>query len=342
MSGDAQAARLGEPFGHGKVILLGEHAVVYDQPALAAGLSRGLAAAAIPGTGRLMVPAWALDVNVRDTASPVARAFAAILAALGAAELDVIVKADLPARAGLGSSAAFAISIARAVARARGGACDAATILAAATEAEKVFHGTPSGIDLAAASSGEVGRFERATGWRPVTVLQPMTLCVGLSGRPRDTHAQVAAVRRLRERTPGVRAVIETMGALVGEGERALGRGDIDELGRLLDVAHGLLAALRVSTGELEALVHTARDAGAVGAKLTGAGGGGAVIALAPGHERDVLRRWNEAGFQGFVATIGANGANDDEDGKKDGKKSGKDDRIAGGVQGPAKETSPS
>lgn len=298
-----------EPFGHGKVILLGEHAVVYDQPALAAGLSRGLAAAAVPGTGRLQVPAWELDVNARDTSSPVARAFAAILTSSGGLDLDVNVKADLPARAGLGSSAAFAISIARAVARARGSAEDAASVLSAATEAEKIFHGTPSGIDLAAAASGDVGRFERATGWRSIAVLQPMSLCVGLSGRPRDTHAQVAAVRRLRERTPGVRAVIETMGALVTEGERALGRGDIDELGRLFDVAHGLLAALRVSTAELEALVHGARDVGAVGAKLTGAGGGGAVIALAPGHERDVLRRWSEAGFQGFVATIGGGAA---------------------------------
>jgi len=297
-----------EPFGHGKVILLGEHAVVYDQPALAAGLSRGLAAAAVPGTGRLTVPAWQLDVHARDASSPVARAYAAILGSLGTSAFDVHVKADLPARAGLGSSAAFAISIARAVARARGGAEDAAGVLAAATEAEKIFHGTPSGIDLAAAASGDVGRFERATGWRSIPVLQPMTLCVGLSGRPRDTHAQVAAVRRLRERTPGVRTVIETMGALVAEGERALGRGDIDELGRLFDVAHGLLAALRVSSAELEALVHGARDAGAVGAKLTGAGGGGAVIALAPGHERDVLRRWNEAGFQGFVAEIGSGG----------------------------------
>jgi len=308
MSGPGTSAGvLREPFGHGKVILLGEHAVVYDQPALAAGLSRGLAAAATPGSGRLTVPAWELDVNARDASSPVARAYAAILGALGAADssMDVTVKADLPARAGLGSSAAFAISIARAVAHARGRAADVQEILSAATEAEKIFHGTPSGIDLAAAASGDVGRFERATGWRLVPVLQQMTVCVGLSGRPRDTHAQVAAVRRLRERTPGVRAVIETMGALVAEGERALGRGDIDELGRLFDVAHGLLAALRVSTAELEALVHAARDAGAVGAKLTGAGGGGAVIALAPGHEGDVLRRWSQAGFQGFVATIG-------------------------------------
>jgi mevalonate kinase len=301
------ALRGGGPFGHGKVILLGEHAVVYDQPALAAGLSRGLTATACAGSGRLTIPAWKLDVALRDD-SPVARAFGAILAHLDARDVDVTIEADLPARAGLGSSAAFAVSIARAVTLLRSPGRDHAAVMAAATEAEKVFHGTPSGIDLAAAASGEVGHFQRGTGWRTVTVLQPMTLCVGLSGRPRDTRAQVDAVRRLRERTPAAHAVIETMGALVGEGERALGRGDIDELGRLFDVAHGLLAALRVSTGELDALVHLARGAGAIGAKLTGAGGGGAVIALAPGHERDVLRHWKEAGFDGFVATIGTPG----------------------------------
>lgn len=291
------------PFGHGKVILFGEHAVVYDQPALAAGLSRGLKATASAGTGRLTIPAWDLDLGMNDD-SPVARAFAAILARLEVRDIDVAVEAELPARAGLGSSAAFAIAVARAAGIS--GAHDHEAVMAAAADAETIFHGTPSGIDLAAAASGEVGRFQRSKGWHAVSVPQPMTLCVGLSGRPRDTRAQVDAVRRLRDRTPVIRTVIETLGALAGEGEHALGQGDIDELGRLFDVAHGLLAALRVSTAELEALVHTARAAGAVGAKLTGAGGGGAVIALAPGHERDVLQRWSEAGFRGFVATIGA------------------------------------
>ena len=131
-------------------------------------------------------------------------------------------------------------------------------------------------------------------------MLQPITLCVGLSGRPRDTRAQVEAVRRLRERTPAVGAVIGALGALTPAGERALALGDVDELGRLFDIAHGLLAALRVSSAELDVLVHAARAAGAIGAKLTGAGGGGAVIALAPGHEHDVLGAGARLGLQAF------------------------------------------
>jgi mevalonate kinase len=133
-----------------------------------------------------------------------------------------------------------------------------------------------------------------------------MTICVGLSGRPRDTSAQVAAVGRLRERLAVADGVLALMGQLADDAEQALARGDVDGLGRILDTAHGLLAALRVSSPELDALVHDARAAGAIGAKLTGAGGGGAVIALAPGHERDVLSRWRAAGFEGFLAEIAA------------------------------------
>jgi mevalonate kinase len=292
----------GTAFGHGKVILTGEHAVVFGQPALAAGLSRGVTATAVEGTGRLTIPAWEVSIAAGD-GSPVGQAFAAILARLAARDIDVAVDAGLPARAGLGSSAALAIAVARAVASARDRDDD--TARAAAGDAETVFHGTPSGIDLAAAGSGEVGRFQRPHGWRPLAVLQPMPLCIGLSGRARDTRGQVDAVRRLRERTPAAASVIETMGALADPTERALAAGDIDELGRLFDLAHGLLCALRVSSPELDTLVHAARAAGAIGAKLTGAGGGGAIIALAPGHERDVLERWKSSGFDGFVATIG-------------------------------------
>jgi mevalonate kinase len=135
-------------------------------------------------------------------------------------------------------------------------------------------------------------------------VLQKITICVGLSGRPRDTAAQVAAVGRLAERLPAAGEILALLGRLSDDAAAALAKGDVDGLGRIMDAAHGLLAALRVSSPELETLVHTARAAGAVGAKLTGAGGGGAVIALAPGHQRDVLARWRAAGFDGFLADI--------------------------------------
>jgi len=296
---------VGRGFGHGKVILVGEHAVVYGHAALAVGISTGISVEARAGSGRLRVPAWQLEASA-DDGSPVGRALAAILGRLETPGLDFVADAQIPSRAGLGSSAALAVAIARAAAVAvgRAGAIDA--IDAAVAAAEAVFHGDPSGIDAAAAKSGTAGSFTRASGWRPVPVLQAMSICVGLSGRPRDTAAQVAAVRRLRERLPVAGEVLALLGHLAGDAGDALGKGDVDGLGRILDTAHGLLAALRLSSPELEILVHGARAAGAVGAKLTGAGGGGAVIALAPGHERDVLARWRAAGYDGFVAQIAA------------------------------------
>jgi mevalonate kinase len=292
-------------FGHGKVILVGEHAVVYGHAALAAGISAGITVDATPGAGRLSVPAWSLEATAGDD-SAVGRALALVLDRFGARGFDFTADARIPSRAGVGSSAALAVALARAAARATDLAGDSARIDAAVADAEAVFHGTPSGIDAAAAASGAVGRFTRTGGWRPVPVLQTMTICVGLSGRPRDTATQVAAVGRLRERLPATNDILALMGRLADDAQTALARGDIDGLGRILDAAHGLLAALRLSSPELDALVHDARAAGAIGAKLTGAGGGGAVIALAPGHERDVLARWRAAGFEGFTAEIAA------------------------------------
>jgi len=291
----------GTGFGHGKVILVGEHAVVYGHAALAAGISAGVAATARVSDepmSRLSVPAWNLEARAGD-GSTVGRALESIVRRLEAPALDVVADARIPARAGLGSSAALATAAARAAAGAIGRADATDAIAAAVAEAEAAFHGNPSGIDAA-------GTFTRADGWRPAAVLQPITLCVGLSGKPRDTAAQIASVARLRERLAAVDHILRALGTLTDEAAAALAKGDVDGLGRIFDAAHGLLSALRLSSPELDALVHAARAAGAIGAKLTGAGGGGAVIALAPAHERDVLARWSEAGFDGFLTEIAA------------------------------------
>ena len=291
-------------FGHGKVILLGEHAVVYGQPAIAAGMQVGVRAHASAGAGSVRVPAWQLDLQVGDD-SPVSTAIDRLCQRLGVAgrSLDFWLEAEVPARAGLGSSAAMAVAIARAVAARTGAGED--EVLAAAAVAEAVFHKTPSGIDAAVASRGGVGRFDRDTGWQAIPLSRPIELCVGLSGQARQTSDLVSAVARLCERVPVARRLVDALGDLARAGTEALASGDSEALGHGFNMAHGVLSGLGVSTPELDALVRAARAAGALGAKLTGAGGGGAVIALAPDRGEEVLKRWRSMGCYGFLTLVG-------------------------------------
>jgi mevalonate kinase len=299
---DANATTTG--VGHGKVILLGEHAVVFGHPALAAGLGATVRAHASPGEGTLSVPAWQLEARVGDDSLP-GQAIARLLDRLHTdrSSLDFWLESEVPARAGLGSSAAMAVAVARAVA-ARAGAGEAG-VLDAVAAAESVFHGTPSGIDAAAASRGRLGRFDKQHGWQDLPLASPFELCVGLSGKAHDTGALVAQVQALCEGVPVAHKLIDAMGDLASAGAEALAAGDLAALARLFNMAHGLLSGVGVSTPELDDLVHTARLAGAAGAKLTGAGGGGAIIAIAGVHGEEVLRRWRAKGYYGFITTIG-------------------------------------
>ena len=291
-------------FGHGKVILLGEHAVVFGQPAVAAGIRAGVRVHVSPGTGAISAPAWALEAQVGDDSLP-GQAVRRLLERLNTdgAGLDFWLESEVPARAGLGSSAAMAVAIARAIA-ARAGAGEA-EILAAAAAAESVFHRTPSGIDAAAASRGRLGQFDKQNGWRDLPLKTPFELCIGLSGQSHDTGALVASVADLCASTPVARRLVDAMGDLARASMEALAEGDVSALARMFNMAHGLLSGLGVSTPTLDDLVHTARTAGALGAKLTGAGGGGAIIAIAAEHGDEVLRRWRAKGYYGFTTTIG-------------------------------------
>jgi mevalonate kinase len=278
---------------------------VYGHPAVATGISLGISARAHPGAGRLIAPAWGLEVVAGD-GSDSGRALDAIVGSLDARGLDFIVDARLPSGAGLGSSAALAVAVARAAAAATGRPPTDPAIDRAVAEAEKVFHGNPSGIDAAACLSGRTGRFTRREGWRPLRVERDLVLCVGLTGQPRGTAAQIAAVARLRERGPVADELLAELGELAEDAVLTLARADVAGLGGIFTAAHALLARLQLGSPEIDRLVLEARSAGAIGAKLTGAGGGGAVVALAPEREPDVLACWRRAGFGGFLAKVQA------------------------------------
>jgi mevalonate kinase len=290
----------------GKVILLGEHAVVYGVPALAVGIDRGARARAYAqdeGPSRLVIGGWNVSVRPDDT-HDLARAFGAMLErATPMRPCTVDVETDLPPGGGLGCSAAMGVAIARAIDP--HASYDGVQALAMAWE--QVFHGNPSGIDAAVSARGGCILFRKGEPIEPVRVRGPLLLCIGNSGTASSTRAMVDGLARLRERKRElVDKSFEAIRTLVQNARLAVEAGDRTALGRLMDLNQMLLGGLFLSTPELEQMCGIAREAGALGAKLTGAGGGGCAVALVASRSvaDAVLAAWRKDGFEGFATSV--------------------------------------
>jgi mevalonate kinase len=294
----------------GKAILFGEHAVVHGHPALAAGLERGVVVEVFPDpSGPVMeVDPWGLEARPGGE-RVVDRALASFLARRGLeqAELRLRATSDVPLGAGLGSSAALFAAAAQGLASYRGEFLQSEELELWVGAAEQVFHGSPSGIDVAATTRGGVGWFVRGQGWKPVALPEKLALVVGREAGRRDTGSVVARVGRRLETEPDVvHAILARVGDLARAARPALVAGDWPRVGALMRRNHELLRELGVSTPGLDDLCALARAEGALGAKLTGAGGGGSVIALAPGNEARIAAVWRASGREAFVTEISA------------------------------------
>ncbi|MCA9598129.1 MAG: mevalonate kinase [Myxococcales bacterium] len=288
---------------NGKVILCGEHAVVYGVPAIAAGIERGARAQARRAdASRLVLGNDAIQAN---DGSDVGKAFGALLATLDERDVEVRLEVDVPPGCGLGASAAMAVATARAVLELAAEPPSPERVLEAATAWERVFHGNPSGIDAAAAAARGCILFSRSEGARPVKVLEPLVLAVAVAGPPASTKVMVDSVAALKARRPEVvDKALEGIRSVVSNARLCIEHGDVIGLGRLMDLNQMLLAGLFVSTEEIENACAIARTAGALGAKLTGAGGGGAVIALCEESADAVLAAWRSAGIECFGTRV--------------------------------------
>ncbi len=287
--------------GHAKVILFGEHAVVHGQPALAAALDVAVRATHRAGP----------DLHVQlddltfypDDGTRLGEALAALLEALNASETGAVrLSSTIPPGAGLGSSAAMAVALARHWAPDAG----LPAVLGAARKWECVFHSNPSGVDHTTSAMGGVLRFQRGADpeFQAVSI-RPLPLVIAQVEAGADTGRMVDGVRdRLRRRPGPLTAALTLLGACTREALPALVEGDIDAVGELMDVAHGGLAAIGVSTASLDRACHIARAAGAKGAKLTGAGGGGCVIAACqPQQQAEVAQALEAAGALRVLVT---------------------------------------
>jgi len=292
---------------HGKVILLGEHSVVYGRPALAAAISPGAEAAARDGDGAsLTVAPWSTTFRAGD-GSDLGRALDALAGSFATSDFHLDATLHLPGGGGLGSSAALGVACARALAELRGLALDDARLLDAALAWERVFHGTPSGVDHTLAALGGIGVFVKGEGLRPLRACPRLRLCIGDTGERGSTKEMVGAVAAAYARRPEATAkTFDAVASLVRNGALAVEAGDLRGLGELMNLNQALLASLMVSTERIEDLCRAARAAGANGAKLTGAGGGGCVIAVAGEREAEVLAAWRALGAKAVAVEVGA------------------------------------
>lgn len=281
----------------GKVILFGEHAVVYQRPAIAIPLQqvRVYVTAYPDQVARITAPDLDYDQNLSATDDDNALAWVIRLACqrLG---VDVpawrfVIHSELPIAAGLGSGAAVSTALIRTLLRGLQRDWPLADVNALVYEIEKMHHGTPSGIDNTVIVYERPVWFVRDTEPETFAVGAPLALLIADTGIPSPTHETVGDVRRGWQAQPdSYERRFDAIGAIVREARDQLEQGHQARLGQLMNENHRWLGELGVSSTTLDRLCQVARDAGAWGAKLSGGGRGGNLVALVPEDKQATIR----------------------------------------------------
>ncbi len=316
-----------------KVYLFGEHAVVYGEPAVPCAIERRARVTverredeqrrvqANDLTLDGFTVTWGGSTDSRpdiDVPTPLVEAAmgyidGAIEQALDVADetgvgFDVTIESDIPLGAGLGSSAAVVVASIDAAARELGVELDPKTIADRAYRVEyEVQDGEASRADTFCSAMGGAVRVQ-GDDCRRLTDVPSLPFVVGYDGNTGDTGELVAGVRALKEEYGFAAETIEAIGDIVRAGEIALRDADLEEIGRLMDFNHGLLSALGVSARSLDAMVWAAREAGAPGAKLTGAGGGGCIVALDRSEQTQTALQYTPGCEAAFRAELDSDG----------------------------------
>lgn len=306
-----------------KIILFGEHFVVYGEPAIVLAIDkRAYAKVEKRDDRRLRVHSANLNLagyfeegafkieqgdakEAKAKFEPVRQTASKILEKHGQhVGLDIEINSTVPVGAGLGSSAAVVAATAMATASLLDVKLSKEEIFRIAFEAEKTVHGTPSGVDPAISTFGGTLLFQMDTGFKPLEVKSAIPLVIGDTGVERSTRVQVEKVRGIMDRYPRVfEPMMKAASEIVLRAIDAMKGNDLQTIGDLMNINHALLYGVGVSDESLEWLTNAARKAGALGAKLTGAGGGGCMVALAEEEKLEqVTEAIQRAGGRTFVA----------------------------------------
>jgi mevalonate kinase len=323
----------------GKVTLFGEHAIVYGYPAIVASINRRVYVTASPRNDSsikiiakdLRTPG--LIITYKDGGVEVTTDYERSLSAMAylnkSVELtskyvgrfkgvDLIVSSEMPVGAGLGTSAAVSVATVYAYSRILGYELTKEEIAKIAWNVEKEVQGIASPMDTSISTfggflklwgDGKVFHRER------INVDMRLPLVIAYVERKASTKDMVLKVRKLLSRhTSLVKGVMNLIGEVTKKAEKALRDEDLYALGELMNINQGLLDALGVSDMRLSELVYIAREAGAIGSKLTGAGGGGAIIALTPERRDSVEVALRLRASKTMKVDLGGDGVRIEED----------------------------
>ena len=316
----------------GKVFCFGEHAVVYGEPAVGCAIERRARVTVEERDEGLRVhlddltldgftveyegdSAGRPDVDVADSLVEAGVGYIneAIEQVRDATDepdagFEITVESNIPLGAGLGSSAAVVVATVAAGAAEMGVELDDEEIARRAYEVEhSVQDGQASRADTFWSTMGGAVLVE-GDEYHPIEDIDNLPFVIGYDGGAGDTGALVSSVRAVRDRYDFAADTVEVIGDLVRQGETALADGDLEEVGRLMNFNHGLLSALGVSARSLDAMVWAARDADALGAKLTGAGGGGCIVALDESDDTLTALRYTPGCEDAFRAELDTEG----------------------------------
>lgn len=298
----------------GKVILFGEHAVVYGRPALAVPVTQVHADVEVLDSPRagIWIHAPLIDLHAELNSLPADHAIAAVILKViqrfgisPLPNLEVNISSTIPVAAGLGSGAAVSVALIRALCASLAVSISDQEVNAIAYEIEKIHHGTPSGIDNTVITYNQPVYFMKDRPVETFKVGKPFTIVIGDTGVVAPTKESVGDVRRLWIRDQyGMENIFNEISQIALIGRRSIESGRTEMLGELMDHNHAFLQELTVSSPELDVLVEAARKAGALGAKMSGGGRGGNMIALVdPAQAESVAGALMSAGAKRTIIT---------------------------------------
>ena len=294
----------------GKVIILGEHAVVYGRPALAAPIPLAMEARVMSSREpTLVIPRWGIEQRIPprvEHPQGLSGVLSVLLEHLNLSHEHMAIEVfpNVPRAMGLGGSAALAVAIIRSLSEFYKLNLSNENVNDLAYECELAAHGTPSGVDNTIATYGIPLVYQRDlstnTGiHREIRPAVPLPVVVGISHQESFTAHAVEKIRKAREAHLDLyERMFDQIASLTRSSIDAFEHGAFNDLGELMNLCHGYLNAMQLSTPAIEELVHIARYHGALGAKLTGAGGGGSVLAICPDTQQDVATAMESAGYQ--------------------------------------------